>query len=118
MKQINCSILSAVDTASQTGAAVEASQLVSMSAHAYFGDVTAAGTLKLQASNDPDAQGPVSTFVPTNWVDIPSASAAIAAGAPALITIANMSYRWVRAVYTRTGGGSSTINVNMFAIST
>jgi hypothetical protein len=118
MKQINCSILSDVDTVSQTGAAVDAGQLVSMSAHAYFGDATAAGTVKLQASNDPDAQGPVSAFAPTNWVDIPSATAAITAGAPAIITIANMSYRWIRAVYTRTSGGSSTINVNMFAIST
>jgi Flp pilus assembly protein TadG len=118
MKQINCSILSAVDTASQTGTAVDAGQLVSMSAHAFFGDATAAGTVKLQASNDPDAQGPISGFSPTNWVDIPSATAAVTSGGPVIITIANMSYRWIRAVYTSTSGGSTTINVNMFAIST
>lgn len=117
MKQVNANILSDVDTATVTGAAIDSSQIVSASFQAVFGDATAVGTVKLQASNDLDPQGPVSSFTPTNWTDIPSASAAIASGASALITIPNMSYRWIRSVYTRTSGGSTTVNVNMFAIS-
>lgn len=118
MKYTNTTVLSAVDTASQTGNQVDASQLFAASFHAFFGDATAAGTLKLQASNDlcPIGYQP-STFAATNWVDIPNKTASIASGASALITVDQMTYRWVRAVYTRSGGGSTTITVNMMAIS-
>jgi hypothetical protein len=117
MKQVNVLVLTGPDTSTQIGAAIDASQLVSASFHAYFGDVTAAGTMKIQASNDLDPQGPVSSFVPTHWADIPSATVATTLGAPQLITIQVLSYRWLRVVYTYTSGGSSTVTVNMFAIS-
>ena len=118
MRNICCNVLSAVNTASQNGIVVDANQLVSGSFLAYFGDATATGTFKIQASNDPCPFGnTAANFTPTHWADIPSASVAIAAGASQLILIPNMAFRWVRAVYTRGSGGSTTVNVNMNALS-
>jgi len=119
MRNINCNILSADDDTSQTGSKVDSNQLVSASFSVVFGDGTANGTIKIQASNDPfnARYNAVNNFTPTNWVDIPSMSATITSGSPAIISIPNMAYRWVRAVWTRTSGGSTTINVNMDALS-
>ncbi len=113
MKNVCTSILSAADTASRTGQTVDSNQLVSASFHFLFGDASAAGTVKIQASNDPTPlqNGPV------NWIDIPNASAVVVAGAPQLITIANMAYRWIRASFVETGAGSTTITCNMNALS-
>lgn len=117
MHYVNAPVLSAVDTASQNGVQIDSHQYKNVSFHAYFGDATAAGTLKVQASNDLcfDGYQANTAFTVTNWVDIPNASAAIASGAPALITLVNAPYRWLRVVYTRSGGGSTTITVNMLA---
>lgn len=117
MHNVNCNILSDVDTASVNGIQVDANQLVSASFQCYFGDASAVGVFKIQMSNDicNDRYQP-NTLVVTHWTDIPSATAAITAGASAVITIPNMAYRWVRAVYTSTSGGSSTISVNMNAL--
>lgn len=118
MRNLCTNILSAVDTASQTSAAINTNQTISASFLAYFGDATAAGTLKVQASNDPNPQLPNSSlFTPVNWADIPDATASVASGASVLITIASMCYQFVRVVYTRSGGGSTTINVNMNSLS-
>lgn len=118
MRNTNCQILSGANTGSVNGSQIDANQLVSASFHAFQGDGTAAGTVKIQASNDVCAYGNLAAdFVVTNWVDIPSATASVASGGPVLITIAQMSYRWIRAVYTRTSGGSSTVVVNMNALS-
>lgn len=119
MRNVCVNILSATDTASHNGSAVPSNQLVSASFQAYFGDDTAAGTFKIQASNDFSISGTQmpSAFTPTNWVDIPNASVSITSGGSALITIANMCYQYVRAIYTSDSGGSSTINVEMNALS-
>lgn len=118
MRNINCQVLSGVDTASQNGSQVDSNQLVSASFQAVFGDATAVGTFKIQGSNDisNDRYQP-SQFTVGNWTDIPSATTSITAGASAIILIPNMSFRWVRAVYVFTSGGSSTITVNMNALS-
>lgn len=118
MRDGNFVILSASDATSQTGAKVDTNQVVSASFHVYFGDATAAGTLAIQASNDPTSSGYApDTFTPTHWINIPSASATIATGAPALITIASMNYRWIRAVWTSTTPGTTTITVNFNGLS-
>jgi hypothetical protein len=120
MRNINCVVLSNTDTASHNGAAIDANQLVSASFQAVFGDSGVSGTVKVQASNDiynARYNFPEGNFVPTNWTDIPNASASITSGGSALITIAQMSYRWIRVVFTYTTGGSSTIVVNMDALS-
>jgi hypothetical protein len=116
MRQVNVNVLSAVDTASHNGAQIDSNQLYNISFQAVFGDTSAAGTFFIQGSNDvcPVGQG-AQLFVVTNWTNIPNATSTITAGASALILIAPTCYRWLRAVYTRSSGGSSTINVNMFA---
>ena len=118
MRQVNVLALSGADTGSVNGSQIDSNQLVSASFQIVFGDVTAVGTFKLQMSNDvaPNAVGP-NTFTVTNWTDIPNQTAAITAGASAVLTISQTSYRWLRAVYTRSSGGSTTAIVNMFALS-
>ena len=121
MKYLNYPVLSAVDTASITSAKIDSNQLLGASFHVILGDATVAGSVKIQASNDPSPTNYTAqyNFTPTNWVDIPGASATISAGAPVLITIPNTSviYRWMQVVFTHVSGGSSTILVNMMAVS-
>ncbi len=113
MKYINKNVLSASDRASTNGAQIDADQLYASSFHAYFGDATAAGAFKLQASNDlaPTHYTANTNFTVTNWTDIPTKTATIAAGSSALITLAQgASYRWLRAVYTNTASGVQTVS--------
>lgn len=111
----------ASDTTSQTSGKIDSNQLLGASFQVFFGDSTVGGSVKIQASNDlcPQNYSAVYNFTPTNWVDIPSASATITAGAPVLITIPNTSllFRWMRVVFTETTPGTSTITVEMFAVS-
>ena len=119
MRNVNCNILTGADTASINGIQVDANQLLSASFQAVFGDSSVAGTITIQGSNDvaPLQISSSSTFVVTNWTAIPNASATITSGGSALITISGMCYRWVRAVFTYASGGSTTVNVNMNALS-
>lgn len=125
MRKVNVNVLSAVDTASATGVLIDSDQLIVASFHAYFGDATAAGTVKVQASNDLAPVGNMalpSNFAPTNWVDVPAmadsvVTATVASGTSACLVLSHCTYRWLRVVYTRSSGGSTTINVNMFALS-
>lgn len=110
MRNVCCNILSAADSLTTNGSQIDANQLVSASFQSYFGDTSAAGTFKIQASNDPTGpQTSRQNFVATHWTDIPDATATITSGASAIITIANMAYSWVRAVYTSTATGAQTI---------
>lgn len=98
------------------GAAINASQLINASFQIYNGDVSAEGTVKIQGSNDlPPAGQLAGGYVPTHWGDIPNATSAIAAGVGPLILISNMSFQWVRAVFTNTTPGSTTMSVVMNA---
>lgn len=113
MRNVNCSALSALDNLTTNGSQIDANQLVSASFHAYFGDATAAGTFKLQASNDIcNDRYQAQIFVATNWVDLPNQTAAITSGSSAILTITSSSYRWLRAVYTATAAGVQTIAVH------
>jgi hypothetical protein len=61
------------------------------------------GVFKLQASNDMvSAVGDI-----VNWTDIASTSIAINSNGTAMWNIADVYYRWVRLVYTRTSGTGS-----------
>lgn len=109
MRNNNCQILSGADNQNTIGTAIDASQLYAASFHAFFGDAEAAGTFKIQASNDPREILPAGEG-PQNWVDVPTQTATIASGAPALLTIPQMVYRWIRALYTTTATGAQTIS--------
>lgn len=116
MKYVNNDVLSALDNTSRTSAKIDASQLCVASFQSVFGDTDAAGTVKIQMSNDVCPVGYLpDTFTPTTWSDIPSATSAITAGVGAPIKI-DVAYRWLRVVFTSTNPGASTITVNMFAI--
>ena len=118
MKVININVMSAVDTSSQNGSQVDSGQLYQATFQAVFADSSAAGTLKIQMSNDiPPVSYEPGIFTVSNWTDIPNATATVASGASAVVVLSTVSCRWLRAVYTRSSGGSSTINVIMFAIS-
>lgn len=118
MKRVSKNVLSAIDTASQNGEQIDSNQLIQASFQPIFGDATAVGVVKVQMSNDvANCTAQPGDFVVTNWSDIPGATSAVAAGVGAPISLANMAFRWIRVVYTRTSGGSTTVNVNMLAMS-
>lgn len=112
MRNVSTVILSAVNTASQLGTiAVDANQLINMSLQTIMGDVTAAGTITVQASNDLPPNGERAGFVPTHWSDVPNATSTVAAGVAPLIVLSNLAVQWVRVNYTRTSGGTTTVTV-------
>lgn len=117
MRNAQIIILSGTDTASHTGSAFDVGQCISASFIPSFKDATATGTVKIQASNDAPPAGYLPIFVPTNWADIPSATSAIASGVGPAIVIPSMCFRYVRAVYTSSSGGSSTFIVTMNELS-
>ncbi len=112
MRAINAPIMTALSAAvSQASAAVPTSQVFYISVQAVVTG-TSSGTLKLQFSNDP-CEG-VKVPVPTNWIDIPSASVTIT-GTPGAFGISKteLSYRFIRAVYTFNNAASGTITVTI-----
>lgn len=67
------------------------------------------GTFKLQASADaPDASDPVNTTV-TNWSDVGDSSQAITEAGDHMYELQNISYSFVRLVWTDTSSGVSTL---------
>ena len=118
MHYVNKICLSSEDGTTLNGDTLDSNQWVSASFQFFSGGTADSGTFKLQASNDVTPIGysaNPANFQPTNWVDIPNQTANIAAGASALLTISNSTYRWIRAVYTRSGG-SEAVTVQFFAI--
>lgn len=114
MRNAQVKILNVADNASHTGSAFWVGQVVSASFVPTTGDLSATGTLKIQASNDnPENASSPSAFTPTNWADIPSATSAIASGVGPAIVIGNMCFAYIRAVYTSASGGTTTLVVNM-----
>jgi hypothetical protein len=115
MRNVVTIALSATDDGNQTGLAIWAAQLVSASFQGILSDNIATGSFKIQASNDRPPDGSLTAFVPTNWADIPSATATFANQA-GLVTIGQMAYQWVRVVFTSTLAGSGTVTVKMNAL--
>lgn len=69
---------------------------------------TPTGTLKLQASSDPEEFGPPNNFIPTNWTDVANSSVSISASGNFMWNVFDVSYNWARMVYTDASGGTST----------
>lgn len=73
---------------------------------------TPTGTFKLQCSDDPVPQGPLSTpltgAAPTNWTDVADSSQAVSAAGNYTWNVSNVQYTWVRLVYTDGSSGMST----------
>lgn len=114
MRNNQFNALTGAVTGSITGPTLDAGQWYGASFLAYF-SATCAGTFYLQASNDSPPSGynalvANSKWSPTNWISIPSQTAAVTGGGSALLTVSPCTYRWVRAQWT-TGTGTGTINV-------
>lgn len=118
MKIINANVLSAPDTASQTGTAIDSSQIYQATFQPIFGDTTVTGgTVSVQMSNDiPPVNYAQGQFTPTNWSAIPNASSAITSGVASPIILSTVSARWLRVVFTVGTAGTSTINTTMFGV--
>ncbi len=68
------------------------------------GGTTTAGTMKIQGSNDLPTNGNRGGFAPSNWADIPNATATMVAGVTPLIVLSNVACQYMRIVFTRTAG--------------
>jgi len=115
MKTVNTAIISDATNASTESVAIDTLQVYAASFMAVFTDNSAAGTLKLQFSNDVSkSQNLPSGWTPTNWLDVPSATVTVSSGATSSIPMPlSFSYRWLKLVWTRTGGaGTFTVNMN------
>jgi hypothetical protein len=86
------------NTGTVASSAIPAKFIINATVQAVFTDAAAAGTLKLQASNDP--------VNPVHWSDIVGGSIAVAAGSTSMTpSLPNaLSYQWIRAVFVSTGG--------------
>lgn len=106
MKQEQIPIITVQTAASINSTAIPAMNLLSCSAQ-LIGTGSAAGTMKLQASNDNPLSG---GNVPTNWNDIPSATVSVSGAGSYLIPKTDICYEYVRVVYTNSGTGTIAVN--------
>lgn len=77
------------------------------------------GTIKLQASNDPEtndtqtnSSGTAPAVGPTNWVDIANSTFTISASGETMWNVTNVAYNYVRVVYAGSGSSTTTIIFN------
>jgi hypothetical protein len=117
--QFQGSVLSGV-TATSNSAAIDASNLYSASVQ-IVGTGSLAGTVKIQASNDSPiglaGHNGGTPFVPTNWTDIPGATAALSAGSSALVPTTLICYQFIRVVFTASGGtGTASATIKTIAV--
>lgn len=118
MRLLQIKAVDAAANATTTFGKIDSGYLYAASFIASFSDAAAAGTVKIQASNAPTAFGNLADdFTPpaTSWVDVPSASTVVAAGATVYVPMPlNFSFRWIRIVWTRTAG-AGTLTVDLCA---
>jgi hypothetical protein len=114
MRPNNATLMNAVsNTGTQTSLAIPIEFMMQGSFQASFTDGTAAGTLAIQVSDDPYSLLP-GNEAPLNWSTLPNGSATISSGATTLIGTQLLSYKWLRAEWTSTGGaGTLTVNTLM-----
>lgn len=78
---------------------------------------TPTGTLKLQASNDPetdDTKPDGTPFpVPTHWVDVADSTFAVSTAGETMWNVRYIGYNYVRVVYTDGSGGTSTATMTV-----
>lgn len=84
-------------------------------AMAFIVTGTPTGSVKLQASNDPEtndtqtnATGLPPAVGPTNWADITDSNFTLTASGETMWNVNAVGYNYVRVVYTDTSGGTST----------
>ena len=97
-----------------------ASALKSIFMYAMAANFTgsATGSIKLQASNDPETNDTPPSGIPfpapTNWADIANSTFAIVPGMTEVLwNVRDVAYNYVRVVYTDGSGGTSTATMNI-----
>ena len=110
MRSFNEPIINGADASvNQNSQIVDARNLHLASVHVSMTG-TAAGTVKLQASNDEPTTG----LPPSNFVDISGATVSVSAAGQFLIPKLDVCYNYIRAVYTATSGtGTVTAKIHM-----
>lgn len=106
MRNQSSQILSGTCDGNITGAvALDVNQAINLTFQTVVtGGTTAAGTVKIQGSNDLPTNGARAGFAPTNWSDIPNATATVTSGVAPLIVLSNVACQYMRAVFTRSAG--------------
>lgn len=78
---------------------------------------TPTGSIKLQASNDPETNDTNPNNnpqpAPVNWVDITGSSFSLSASGETMWNVQNIGYNYVRVVYTDSSSGASTATMNI-----
>ena len=76
---------------------------------------TPTGTVKLQASNDPETNDtqPLSNSPPTHWVDITNSTFTVSSSGETMWNVRDIGYNYVRVVYTDSSSGSSTATMTI-----
>lgn len=115
MRNVSAELTLGTADADRTSGKIDCNQLVNMSVQTIItGGTTAAGTMKVQGSNDLPSNNNRQDFTPTNWSDVPSATATVTAGVAPLIVLSNVACQWVRVVFTRSAGvAGETISVKI-----
>ena len=102
-------LVSASNTGTVVSAAVDSRFRWGATVQAKFTDSSAAGTLKIQGSNDPVA--------PTNWNDIPNMTASVTSGSTTATPNSDvpLCYQFIRVVFV-SSGGAGTVSANLHMI--
>lgn len=117
MKNVRSVVLSNTTASSRDGNTIDASQLYQVSFQTVIAQNDVTGSMKIQMSNDVPTYGTLpSSFTPTNWSDIPNATATITAGVAAPIILSVVSAGYLRVVFTKSGGSTGAITTSMFGI--
>lgn len=103
MRPFNKIALSAVDSASAQSFILRSDFLFCISAVAVGAAAGVKGVLKWQASNDQ----PQAAIDPTTFVDIASATVTLNGTAAGMIPKTDLSYTYLKLVWTPDGGGST-----------
>lgn len=111
MLTVNQTAITTQANATVSSAAYLAEQWFNVSIMGIFTDSGAAGTLAIQASNDPPVNALIPNFTPTNWLTISEES--VSAGASTFVApTSNICYTWIRATWTKSAGaGNVTVNI-------
>jgi hypothetical protein len=80
---------------------------------AVVGAGTVNGSMQLQCSNDKAIGARPDRFQPTNWVNVGSSVAIATASSNYLIPYTELSYEYIRVLYTDASGGAATSSIQI-----
>lgn len=108
-------LTSPANPSTTNGAVIDATSEFSVSAQ-LVATGSAAGTFKMQGSNDIGPATYMDTYVPTNWTDITGTLVTISGAGTYMITNTNICYQYIRFVYASTGTGTIVVNAKSLSM--